>query len=173
MGAVDDFLGVYAETPSLRFLQDYIRMKASTTVGIIGPMMTLRSLSSYIETLLSMISRTMKRVLPRNYRTELYGFLDDILQPELRLSTEKYLKPTSTPEELDRFLRRVLKTPLLETFASARDVFNYLLFLNLYVDLGARGYVRSYPIDIWQMPILPRTTWYIINYPGKSIIDSP
>lgn len=58
---------------------------------------------------------------------------------EQNLKYEFRQKNTATQEEFDRFLRKVVQLPLVQSFRSLREVLFYLLYVNLYVDVGARG----------------------------------
>lgn len=159
LGSVDNFLGIQSTMPSLEVLRRIIKAKARTSKGLIrrnkkgkAPLsegalrhrMTAHSLAGFVNTILGAISYYMKRPVPPIYYKSLIDYAYYSVSKDLELSYETFPKFSATPEEFDRFIRRVMVPPQVQTFKSLRDVLYYILYVNLYVDTGARGTDLTY-----------------------------
>lgn len=139
LGSVDRFLDASQPVPSLDFLKRIIRSKAKRPTGVISTLMTAHSLAAFVSRLVGAIGWYVKKPVPSNYHKVLTDYVYQDLTKELKLSYTTLDKHTATSEEFSRFLKKSMEVPLVNMFPSLRDALSYLLYINLYVDTGARG----------------------------------
>lgn len=139
MESVDRFLDPEQPVPSLHLLKRVIRSTAKRSTGVQSTLMSAHSLATFVTRLLGAIGWYMKKSVPSEYYKALTDFVYQDITKELNLSLDKLDKNTATSNEFDRFLKKTLEVRLVRMFPTLRDAISYLLYLNMYVDVGARG----------------------------------
>ena len=129
----------YKLLPSLATMRKFTYFYTATHQGRTSDHVNLRTVVESVARELTVLRCLSTLDFTRSDKTQLYRFIYNNLRTMFSLSTTSEKKPTATFCDFQAIVSHLSSTGYLATKSNMMEALLVLLFINLYIDTGARG----------------------------------
>lgn len=125
--------------PKISVIRHFSFYLASIRKGISGDRPRVRSIVGWVYAEMRVLQSLSGLEWQRPEVKQIFCFIRMNLRKMFSLNTREKEKPTATFEDFKIIVSHVASSQFLSTITNMREALNVLLFLNLYIDTGAKG----------------------------------